>query len=203
MGKLDINKKEKEESLLTTAFNLFTSQGVSKTSVSDITKKAGVAKGTFYLYFKDKYDLRNKLICHRSSLLFKNAIEALNASGKKFNFEDRIIFIADNIINQLSENKSLLTFISKNLSWGVFKNALFSPTKSDDIDFKYIYDKMLEDAPSDIEQPEVMLFMIIELVSSTCYSSILYSEPVTTEELKPYLYKTIKSIIHNHIDSNQ
>ena len=199
MGKLDKNKKEKEESLLTTAFNLFTSQGVSKTSVSDITNKAGVAKGTFYLYFKDKYDLRNKLICHKSSMLFKNAIEALNASGKKFDFEEKIIFIADNIINQLSENKSLLTFISKNLSWGIFKSALFSPTKSDDIDFKFIYDKMLEDAPSDIEQPEVMLFMIIELVSSTCYSSILYSEPVTTEELKPYLYKTIRSIIHNHI----
>ena len=199
MGKLDKNKKEKEESLLTTAFNLFTSQGVSKTSVSDITNKAGVAKGTFYLYFKDKYDLRNKLICHQSSMLFKNAIESLNASGKKFDFEEQIIFIADNIINQLSENKSLLTFISKNLSWGIFKSALFSPKKSDDIDFKYIYDKMLEDAPSDIEQPEVMRIMIIELVSSTCYSSILYSEPVTTEELKPYLYKTIRSIIHNHI----
>ena len=131
--------KEKENSLLNTAFNLFISKGVSKTSVSDITDKAGVAKGTFYLYFKDKYDLRNKLICHQSSMLFKNAIEALNASGKKLDFEEKIIFIADNIIDQLSENKSLLTFISKNLSWGIFKNALFSPTKSDDIDFKFIY----------------------------------------------------------------
>ena len=134
MGKLDTNKKVKEDSLLNTAFSLFTTKGVSKTSISDIVNNAGVAKGTFYLYFKDKYDIRNKLVSHKSSQLFRNAIEALNASGKKLNFNERIIFIVDNIINQLNENKSLLTFIAKNLSWGVFKHALTSPIKDDDID---------------------------------------------------------------------
>ena len=123
MGKLDTNKKVKEDSLLNTAFSLFTTKGVSKTSISDIVNNAGVAKGTFYLYFKDKYDIRNKLVSHKSSQLFRNAIEALNASGKKLTFNERIIFIVDNIINQLNENKSLLTFIAKNLSWGVFKHA--------------------------------------------------------------------------------
>ena len=33
MTKLDSNKKKKEDSLLNTAFGLFTSQGVSKTSI--------------------------------------------------------------------------------------------------------------------------------------------------------------------------
>ena len=52
MGKLDTNKKVKEDSLLNTAFSLFTTKGVSKTSISDIVNNAGVAKGTFYLYKK-------------------------------------------------------------------------------------------------------------------------------------------------------
>ena len=69
MGKLDTNKKVKEDSLLNTAFSLFTTKGVSKTSISDIVNNAGVAKGTFYLYFKDKYDIRNKLVSHKSSQL--------------------------------------------------------------------------------------------------------------------------------------
>ena len=34
MGKLDINKKRKRESLLNTAFNMFTTKGFSKTSIS-------------------------------------------------------------------------------------------------------------------------------------------------------------------------
>ena len=40
----------------TTAFELFTTKGLTKTTISDIVDQAGVAKGTFYLYFKDKYD---------------------------------------------------------------------------------------------------------------------------------------------------
>ena len=48
MGKWDANKKLKRDSLLNTSFELFTSQGINQTSISDIVKKAGVAKGTFY-----------------------------------------------------------------------------------------------------------------------------------------------------------
>lgn len=199
MGKLDINKKEKEDSLLSTAYKLFTTRGVSKTTVSDIVNNAGVAKGTFYLYFKDKYDLKNKLVSHKSSQIFSIALEELEASDRTLTFNERIIFIIDSILNQFMENKALLTFVAKNLSWGIFKNALTAHVKPDDVDFADIYNKMLEEAPSNIDQPEIMLFMIVELVSSTCYSAILYSEPVTLEELKPYLYRCVNNIIESHI----
>ena len=53
MGKLESNKKKKEDALYNTAFELFTTKGTNKTTISDIVEKAGVAKGTFYLYFKD------------------------------------------------------------------------------------------------------------------------------------------------------
>lgn len=43
-----------------------------------------------------------------------------------------------------------------------------------------------------------MVFMIIELVGSTCYSAILYNEPVGIEELKPYLFRTVKGIMETH-----
>ena len=198
MTKLESNKKKKEDSLLNTAFGLFTSQGVSKTSISDIASKAGVAKGTFYLYFKDKYDIRNRLVAHKSSQLFRAAVESLRASGKKFGYTEKIIFIVNDILGQLSENKSLLTFISKNLSWGLFKSALTAPSKTEDFDFRDIYLEMIADAPYPLDQPEIMIFMIIELISSTCYSAILYNEPVSMEELKPYLYRSIEDIINAH-----
>ena len=51
MGKVDHNKQQKRESLLDSAFSLFIDNGFNKTSISDIVKNAGVAKGTFYLYF--------------------------------------------------------------------------------------------------------------------------------------------------------
>ena len=43
MGKLESNKLQKRTSLLNTAFNLFTTKGVSKTSIAEISKNAGIA----------------------------------------------------------------------------------------------------------------------------------------------------------------
>ena len=207
MGKLDKNKRLKIDSLLNTSFELFISKGINKTSISDIVEKAGVAKGTFYLYFKDKYDIRNKLVSHEASKLFKNAVSALELHIKEqqindhsftITFTEEIIFIADHIINVLNTNQTLLTFISKNLSWGIFKEALTTNVADDDINFKDIYYEMLEDSGLNLNEPEIMLFMIVELISSTCYSSILYKEPADIDRLKPYLYKAIKAIINEH-----
>ncbi|MBQ1721891.1 MAG: TetR/AcrR family transcriptional regulator, partial [Lachnospiraceae bacterium] len=69
MSKIDFNKSQKKISLLNTAFELFTTKGVNETSIAEIAKAAGIAKGTFYLYFRDKYDIRNKLISYKAGSL--------------------------------------------------------------------------------------------------------------------------------------
>ena len=196
-SKIENNKKMKKDALLNTAFELFTSKGINKTSISDIVEKAGVAKGTFYLYFTDKYDIRNRLVSHKASQLFHAAHEALLRTDIT-DTEDRVIFLIDHIIDQLAANKSLLNFISKNLSWGIFKNALTSPSDSKDINFYDIYVELLDQSARPFKEPEIMIFMIVELVSSTCYSAILYDEPVPVRELKPHLYRAVRQILHDH-----
>lgn len=207
MGKLENNKQQKRTSILDTAFKLFTTQGVSKTSIAEISQKAGIAKGTFYLYFKDKYDIRNRLVSHEASKLFKNSVTALNSYADEekaknpdftITFTEQIVFIADHIINALNNNQTLLTFISKNLSWGIFKEALTTNVAEEDINFRDIYYEMLSESGLNLKEPEIMLFMIVELISSTCYSAILYKEPADIDTLKPYLYSTIKAIINEH-----
>lgn len=201
MGKIELNKLQKQTSLLNTAYELFTTKGVNKTSIAEISKAAGIAKGTFYLYFKDKYDIRNKLISHESSNLFgkaKTALDEYQIQTKKVDFIDQIIFIVDYIINELSQNQSLLAFISKNLSWGIFKQALTKNVAPEDVNFQDVFYKMIDESDEKIENPEIMIFQIIELVSSTTYSAIINKEPVDVETLKPYLYQTIRTIIINH-----
>lgn len=200
MGKVDINKQRKKEALLNTAFDLFTSKGINDTSISDIVNKAGVAKGTFYLYFRDKYDIRNLLISHKSSQLFMSAhTDMLKANIDRM--EDKIVFVINHIIDDLVKDKKMLNFISKNLSWGFFKKALMSNDNSNDVNFLEIYKTIIKESEDDYKDPEIMLFMIIELVSSTCYSTILYSEPVSIEELKPYLEAAVRGIIRSHTTS--
>ena len=197
MGKADLNKKLKMESLLNASFELFTSQGINKTSISDIVEKASVAKGTFYLYFKDKYDIRNRLIAHKSSQLFIQAYNAMR-DNNVHGLENEIVFLMDYVLDELAANKGLLAFIYKDLSWAVFKRALTTPLTDDDIDFGEVYRKMVEDSGQKIKDPEVMLFLIIELIGSTGYSSIMFEDPVPLEELKPHLERTVRDIVRQH-----
>ena len=127
LSKSAANKKKKRDSLLNTAFDLFTNQGIANTSISNIVEQAGVAKGTFYLYFKDKYDLRDRLIRYKASEILGKAYTALEATALT-TLEDKVLFIAGNVISQLSDNRLLLKFISKNLSWGVLKHELVQIT---------------------------------------------------------------------------
>lgn len=53
---------EIEEKLLAAAKESFLYFGVNKTTVSDITDKAEIAKGTFYLFFNSKGDIFMRLI---------------------------------------------------------------------------------------------------------------------------------------------
>lgn len=201
MGKVENNKLNKQRSLLNSAFELFTTKGVSKTSIAEISSKAGMAKGTFYLYFRDKFDIRNRLISHESSLLFMAASKALDEELKtrSLDFTEKIIFIIDNIINALDSNQALLNFISKNLSWGIFKEALTTNVADNDINFLDVYHQIINDDEVNLKEPEIMLFLIVELISSTCYSAILYEEPVDINTAKPYIYATVRNIIKEHI----
>lgn len=197
MNKLEENKRQKRDALLNTAFELFISKGIQKTSIADIAEKAGVAKGTFYLYFTDKYDLRNKLIAHKANQLFQEAYNAMHRERFE-HFEDEVIFLCDYLINALDKNRSLFTLISKHLSWGIFKNTMRKPTSGPEKNVYEIYEQIISESGQKFRQPEIMIYMIVELVSGSIYSPILYQQPVPLDEIKPYIYEQIREIVQKH-----
>ena len=191
------DKEEKENRLLNTAFKLFTEKGLKETSIQEIVDNASVAKGTFYLYFRDKYEIRDILIVKKSQKLFSDALKSLRKNYIS-DFSDSIIYIINYVIDELTKNPLLLKFISKNLSWGVFSKTVLNLYDKSTDEEESVYDLFIKESEkSNIEfnNPEVTLFMIIELVGSTCFNSILYKEPLPIEEYKPYLYRTIRNLI--------
>lgn len=196
-------KKEKEEEnketrLLSRAFELFTEKGVKNTSIQEIVDNANVAKGTFYLYFKDKYEIRDVLIAKKSHKLFNEALKKLRKKDIK-TVSERVIFIIDYVIDELTKAPTLLKFISKNLSWGVYSKTvlkIYENTENEEEGLYQLFLKEVKENDIKLKNPEVTLFMIIELVSSTCFNSILYNEPLPIDEYKPYLYDTIRKLIN-------
>ncbi|MDO4192328.1 MAG: TetR/AcrR family transcriptional regulator [Erysipelotrichaceae bacterium] len=52
--KLDEKKADKKRRMMAAAFECFNEKGFMNTAINDICTKAGVAKGTFYLYFSGR-----------------------------------------------------------------------------------------------------------------------------------------------------
>lgn len=189
--------ENKEERLLDTAFKLFTEKGVKDTSIQEIVDNADVGKGTFYLYFKDKYEIRDILIAKKSHKLFNEALQALRKNYIS-NLSDQVVFIINYVINELKKNQILLRFISKNLSLGIYNKTvkkIYENSEKEENGVYKLFLRGIEENNIKLKNPDVTLFMIIELVSSTCFNSILYNEPLPIEEYKPYLYDTIRKLL--------
>ncbi len=195
MGRLQEKKKQKMEALLDAAFELFVTQGIHETSVSDIVHRANMAKGTFYLYFKDKYQVRDALIHRKAKNLVRLAASELQDTQTR-SVEEKLIFMADYILDFFENNKEILRFISKNLSWGLFRSVLMEfPVEDGEGNLYQMFLNVLKDSGRKFRQPELMIYMVIELINGTCYNVILHGEPVSLPELKPDLFQGIRRIV--------
>lgn len=197
--KSELKEESKETRLLNTAFKLFTEKGIKDTSIQEIVDNADVGKGTFYLYFKDKYEIRDVLIAKKSHKLFNEALSALRETNITI-LSEQVIFIVNHVIDELKKNQLLLKFISKNLSWGIYSktvNKIYENSENEEDGIYQLFLKGVKESNINLKNPDVTLFMIIELVSSTCFNSILYNEPLPIDEYKPYLFEIIEKLINN------
>lgn len=209
MGKVLQNKLQKQKALLDSAYELFTTIGFNKTTIRDIAHKAGVAKGTFYLYFNDKVEIRDALVRAKSSQLIQDACAAMDeqlAGGTAdMDTADKFIYIINYLIDYVAGDTNYLRFMSKHLSWGLFTGSHHTvqyhseEDASPVIDFVDYIGKMLEADKVTIREPRILIFTLLELVSSTCYDVILYKEPMPLEEFKPYLNRTIRLLVNDAI----
>lgn len=188
---VSVNKSER---ILTAAYQLFMEHGDVDISIQEIAERAGIAKGTIYLYFQDKEELKNSLITQKSREFFQAAVDALHATDI-VGLEEQMIFVINYIINLLTQNPMALRLIAKNLSFGLFNQKLQDYISDDSSD---VMQAMLLAAGQNgvqLRSPQVLLFMIIELTSSTCFSCILESRPLPIQDYKPYLFETIRNMI--------
>jgi|LGOV01.1.fsa_nt_gb AcrR family transcriptional regulator len=195
MSKIDGNKEKKELAIYEAAYILFTQKDINKVTVSGIAKQAGVAKGTFYLYFKSKYSLLDKLIVKKSyELLMESYLYTKQMNLVSYN--ERILYFINHIIDLLSENRILLKLLHKNLSWGMFNQAVDNKVITDIIN-NLIHELYSGKENNDLSEEDFykVLFMVIELTSSVCYHAIIEEKPANIEEMKPLLLNMIKKVI--------
>lgn len=61
-GKRDLNRRKRVQDLAAAGLDLFLNNGIEGVTIDEVAREAGMAKGNFYRYFRDKADLVEAVI---------------------------------------------------------------------------------------------------------------------------------------------
>ena len=107
----------RRQELVLAACELFKEKGFEQVSVSDIVQKVGVAQGTFYYYFKSKFDMLDAVVDHYAmeSIEFMENVagdQSMNATQKIqsiINYALKMDGCDRNFIEYLHSDENLIT----------------------------------------------------------------------------------------------
>ena len=76
-----VNREARRAELVSAAATVFAQRGVANTAVSDIVKAAGIAQGTFYLYFDSKDDAVLAVVERMADAISENTAARIEAAS--------------------------------------------------------------------------------------------------------------------------
>ncbi|MBB3108643.1 AcrR family transcriptional regulator [Paenibacillus phyllosphaerae] len=104
---------DKYNAILQAAIEIISEKGLYSTSISDIVKKAGVAQGTFYLYFRSK----NALIPAIAQNLISITMEKIKEKTKDHaDFMEFLRTFIEEIYNITDEYKDVIVLVYSGLA---------------------------------------------------------------------------------------
>ena len=195
MPSVEENKLKKRNKILEAAYNLFAKNGINTTPIDEVVKCAGVAKGTFYLYFHDKYDLMDQIILYKSAAIIKSVIAQMKNinTDNKMEAIDQLTFFVDAIIDYMIENKEMLSVISEKSS---ILYSLIIDNGDDNIklDFDYLTDIIVK-LGNPPENAKKLLLLVSTMIFTTASNAILSRFSFTIEEIRPEIHLAVKKML--------
>ena len=194
--RIELKKQKKKAALVQAAYELFMKQGVGDTVVSDITERAGVAKGTFYLYFRGKDDIVDAVIVVLCRHILEKAYTSMHEARTE-DFTENAVLLADGVLGYFQSDKAALELIQRNFRWPVIKEKFHTDTDS-------VWKSIMEDIRQSDElggkdEAKVLkiLYCLVAMCGAVAYSSIIRSEPEPIEKMKPVIFEIIRKSLRN------
>ncbi len=150
---------------------LLNEKRLNKITVSELTKMAGVSRGTFYLHYKDIHDLYTKI----ENELYENLDVVFNKHYPYETTDDLVVFI-DAILEYLYENKELF-------------NMLMRPETCDQTLFKIrkFFGKIILDKNpekySDLKNDTVEILFLISGFTGVIEEALIHNLSIEKDEL--------------------
>lgn len=207
------NYKERKNEIINTAEKLFINKGYSKTTVNDILQQIGIAKGTFYYYFKSKEEVMDAVIMK----IVNSDVTAAKkiASNPELSVHDKLFQILmtqrpqtggrkEQIVKQFEQpdnakmqQKSLVQTIlhlapilTEVIIQGIKEDEFETPYPEETIEFliassSFIFDNSLFSwQPPEIKKRAEAFVYIMETILGAQKDSFDYVDKMLTEQIK-------------------
>ena len=110
-------------------------------------------------------------------------------------FVENVLLLLDYVVEYFKRNKLVLRLVERNFSWpmvakqmserrGPLWARLMRDLEASPLAARYTEDELFK-----------MIFVIIEMLGSVCYSSIIEGKPDTVDNMKPVLYGIVRKIL--------
>ena len=185
----------KKEKIMEAALKVFKKKGPDKASVREIMAESGFGLGTFYLYYTDKNDLKEKIVLDKAMDII---IKAENNCEVEDPIERYISFV-DYIIDYLIANPFELDLLSNNITWALYTKIEHDKRLTEaDSTLQFIlnkYENLFSKSYSQSQQLYI-LAMTFDIMMSTCKSALMEDSTLSIDEMKPVLFAVIRKIFN-------
>lgn len=186
----EINKQQRIQMV---AMQLFQSQGIEATSVNDIVRKANVAKGTFYIYYKDKRELITQILSQKHGYMLNDLLHQSFQKAQHSHTSWKEEFI-EALITYYEQHPDMLKMIQKHVT-------SFMETKDQrEQVFSYIenFKAFLLEMNHDNEQmsdTSNRFMIMMEIAGVISHNAIFYEMPAPMCDIRHLLMKTLNDMI--------
>ena len=185
----------KKAEIMEAALKVFKKKGPDKASVREIMAESGFGLGTFYLYYTDKNDLKEKIVLDKAMDIIIKAEE--NCGGD--DPVERYISFVDYIIDYLIANPFELDLLSNNITWALYTKIEHDARLSEaDSTLQFIlsrYENLFSQSYSESQQLYI-LAMTFDIMMTTCKSALMKDSTLSIDEMKPVLFAVIRKIFN-------
>ncbi len=179
--------------IMFSAFTLFSKKGFNKTSVREIVEMAGVAKGTFYLYFETKEDILRAMYV-RALEWFTNSLSTLDIANPSI---EQIEVLIDYIVDMMQKDLELVKFLHGTDILELHNDKTLIEKETDRF-VRYFYSWGLSAKEKGIVKKDVneLTFKILYLtIHEMLERAILYEFPSNVKDTKEELKKIIRLLL--------
>lgn len=188
-------KLEKRKKLLDSSYELFVEKGISNVSIAEICQKAGIAKGTFYLYFTSKEDIARSLNRRISFTLMQKAYDEVNRN-RKDTFADNVITMANFIIDYFHADTETLKMMRKDFIFPLTVDDFDNSTNPLMISLRQEISDYARVSGYSNHEILFRLYSLLSMIAGICHSVIIDHFPDTDiDDLKPVLFDMIRKAI--------